>query len=113
MVIRLQEDDGTESVAINTGLPEEYKGEFVVVARRALNGASTSQAEMQKTFRISRGHWNKIMTAYVELSVLQKKNPGVSNSEYVLCKPEGRSRAVLQAIVNQDYTMVDNVWSND
>ena len=97
----------------DTKIPPEYYSEFIIVARCALQGTSTAQTRMNKTFSISRGHWNKIMATYVALGALRKKHPGQSNSEYILCEPEERSRAVLQDVVDQKYTEIEGAWARD
>jgi len=109
MYIRLERPSGDTDVA-DFGVPEAYRHEIVIIARRALHGASTSQLDMQKTFKISRGHWQSIIAAFVQANVLQKENPNISNSKYVFCEPEDENRAVMQAIVDGDFDMLDEVW---
>ncbi|MBT3313268.1 MAG: hypothetical protein HN390_01510 [Anaerolineae bacterium] len=111
MYIKIQYPDGSVRSA-DTGVPEKGRRYLMQIAQAYLNGRPISQRAMKRAYGMSRPNHEKVLAGYVKAGVLVKENPGLSNSEYVLAEPKDINTLVLQAVVNGDFEMLDDVWSS-
>ena len=88
-----------------------YKRFILEVARATLAGRPNSQAAMKRSVRMPRPKHEKIMQAFENLGVLEKENPDIANSKYVVSTPVDINREILGEIAYGRYEMLENVWA--
>lgn len=112
LYVRIQMPDGSTRAAESELEAKQRNLQYLRwIAAATVAGRPNSQRAMQRGgVHIPRPKHEKAMALFVRLGLLRKEYPGQANSRYVIAEPVAQNRAVLRAVANGEYAVLEDLW---